>query len=244
MPNTNGEDVTIYSGATDGRSSMTWTLEAGTYSIATPHDPDRDRGVRVYSVTVTEEEAAVIAEAEFTLNVGTDMELFGKNTKQDGEVIKAGTDEFFSVYCATNTAVESKSKTFEDGTKIDRRLNFGGATAFNSGYTAKNVVGFATERPATVKVWWAANQAERPIAIYNAEDNSVVETTDLPGEKDKLMISEFELAEAGSYYLGCPEGGNYIFQIQVTVEATGDTKPERADWAEVSGSRSHRCGCR
>ena len=49
-----------------------------------------------------------------------------------------------------------------------------------------------------------------------------------------MYISEIAIPAAGTYYLGVPDGSNYIFKIEVTETAGGAAAPERGDWSAVA----------
>ena len=91
-------------------------------------------------------------------------------SKLDGEEVVCGTDNYFSLICATNkTAVNASNKTFSDGFSGTQRINFGGKTQTVSGVIT-NAVKFTTTGAATVKVWWVAGDAGRQVQIYKTSD--------------------------------------------------------------------------
>ncbi len=195
------------------------TLDAaGTYYIGFPVG-----GNYIFKIEVTEH-----LPKEYVLDAG-DLEVFEKETKADGDMASAGTKDFFTIHYAKNSSVNSNSKTFADGFVGTKRLNFGGKSSF--GDRIKNAIHFTTTGSSTVKIWWVANKADRTTAIYNSKFDSVF-TSEVPGENNKLMITQTTLDAAGTYYIGFPVGGNYIFKISVT--DGGGAEVVRGDWAEVA----------
>ena len=76
---------------------------------------------------------------------------------------------------------------------------------------------FTTNGPVTVTVWWVKNgDSARSVQILNTSGNVVCE--DL-GEcaSGTISITTFEIAEAGTYYLGGLTNNNYYFKVEVKV---------------------------
>jgi len=173
------------------------------------------------------EPEAPSATTKFVLDAA-DVATFASNTKVDGDTETAGTNNYFTLLYSASAKVEAKEKKFEDGYVSTQRINFGsGAT------TGKDAIKFTTSNPATVKVWWAAGDAAREMTILNSAGTAVA-TTSEGTAKDALYISELELKEAGTYYLGGTPKKNYIFKVEVTETPGGAVKPPRADWSTVA----------
>ena len=151
----------------------------------------------------------------YVLDALEDLETMTAGTKADGETEVVGADGFFTVHYSAKTKVDvaSSAKTFSDGYYATQRLNMGGGTSI--GDTVKNAVEFTTDETATVTIWWVCAGNGREIEIFDAEGN-VVYTTE-GSEKNGLYLTTIELAEGGTYYLGCSEGSNYYYKIKVTV---------------------------
>ena len=165
---------------------------------------------------------------EFILDTTADLTAFAQGEKVDGDSQKAGTEDYFTLIYSAKTKVDSSSKSFEDGYAATQRVNFGGKVS-----TEKNAVKFTTGSAATVKVWWVeGGDDNRQITILDASGNTVA-TTEVTAAKNATVISILELTEAGTYYLGSTPNNNYIFKVEVTENAGGTTKPERADWASI-----------
>ena len=94
-----------------------------------------------------------------TLDVSTDLAEMAQGAKADGDVEKAGTDNFFTIHYSAKTKIDTSSKTFEDGYAASKRINMGGSSEV--GATNKNVIEFTTEGPATLKIWWVSGGALR-----------------------------------------------------------------------------------
>lgn len=198
---------------------------AGTYFLGVP-----DGSNYLFKLEVTEQAAAPTVITN-TLDVTNDMAAFPTNTKADGDYDVVG-DYFTVLYKGAKTKVDASTKDFEDGYHAEQRINFGGKTE-----PAKDMAGsvkFTTTGPATVKVWWVAGDVGRTMAIYDAEYNITTVAAEVPESKNQLLISTMEIADAGTYYLGMPEGNNYLFKIEVTEISGGPVEVVRKDWAEVA----------
>ena len=154
-----------------------------------------------------------------------------QGTYGDGDTISAGADNYFTIYTSSKTKIDSSSKTFGDGYESGQRLNLGGAADVS---TPKNVVSFKTSGKAKVKIWWVeGGDDHREMAIYNSSGAEVKKTSEGAAKNDAI-ISEIELEEAGTYYIGGDKNNNYIFKISVTdIIGSGGTTVERKDWSEV-----------
>ena len=182
----------------------------------------------------------------YTLDVGS-LTPFANGQKYDGEYVKAGTDNYFTVIYSVKAKIDSSSKTFPDGTPGTQRIAWGDATTVNSNEIL-NAVKIKTEGSAKIKIWWicgdvikGTTEARKP-AIYSPS-GSIVDIAEIPadhvdegtdGIKNDLFVSELEVSDAGIYYIGNEGGSNYLYRIQVTDYADGEPLPERADFANVS----------
>ena len=167
------------------------------------------------------EEPIVPTTGTYVLDVTADMAEMAQGAKADGdtEVFKS----FFTVHYSAKNKVDGSSKEFSDGYTASQRLSFGGKTNVSGGML--NSIKFTTGAAATVNVWWVSGDAGRTMAIYDAT-GTVVDHTDAEASvKNELYISTFELAEAGTYYLGLPEGSNYLFKLEVKLPEAGSEDP-------------------
>ena len=189
-----------------------------------------------FKVEVAEaaEEAPVVpVETSYALDATLDLAAMAQGAKGDGDVDKAGTEEFFTIHYSAKTKIDGSEKTFDDGYFATQRINMGGKTDFSKD-PLLNAIGFKTEGAATVKVWWVSGGDGRALQLFGA-GGSVIESREDASVKNELYISTFEITEAGQYYLGSTAGSNYYFKVEVTVTTGGAVeKPERADWAGVA----------
>lgn len=127
---------------------------------------------------------------------------------------------YFTVYCGKDARIDTTAeKEFDDGYKGTQRINFNGGI---NGSVPSNAVGFKTANPATVKIWWVANDAGREIAIQNTSGEQVAVTAEGLA-KGGLAISTLKVAAAGTYFLGGTPKSNYILKVEVTEEAAAAT---------------------
>lgn len=143
------------------------------------------------------------------------LTAFAADNKNNGKTEKAGTDNYFELIYSDKSKVDSSSKEFVDAYKSDQRVNFGGTVS-----TEKNAIKITTTfKDAKVKVWWAAGDANRQIAILDSKGD-VVTKTDVEIAKNATCVSNFAIADAGTYYIGSTVGNNYIFKVEVVESAT------------------------
>lgn len=155
------------------------------------------------------------------------LEAFAQGAKADGDIVKAGTDNYFSIIYSAKSKVDSSSKTFSDEYASSQRINFGGKLD-----TAKNAVKFTTTvAGATVKIWWVAGDANRPMGLMDESKNIVCETSESVA-KNATAISTLTVETPGTYFLGGTVNNNYIFKIEVTDGVP--SLPERKAFSEVS----------
>ena len=144
-----------------------------------------------------------------------DLAAFDAGAKADGDSITAGTDGFFKVFFSAKSKVDSSSKSFNDGYESGQRINFGGKAE-----VGKNSVGFTTSGAATVKIWWVQQgDTDRHMAILDGSGNAVAQSDATAKKNDPEPVTTLKIANAGTYYLGGFENGNYIFKVEVTEES-------------------------
>ena len=158
----------------------------------------------------------------------TDLAAMAQGEKADGDTSLV--NDYFTIHYSAKTKIDGSSKEFDDGYTAAQRLNFGGKTQPGKGMI--NSVRFTAEGPATVRIWWVSGGDGRQFALYNA-DCAVIEKTSVNSLKNALYISDFQLPEGGTYYLGVPDGSNYLFRIQVTSGELETVKASRLAWAAV-----------
>ncbi len=199
---------------------------AGTYYLGVP-----DGSNYLFKLEVTEAPAPVAAEpAAYILDATLDLPATAQGEKADGdsETFK----DFFTIMYSAKNKIDGSSKSFDDGYTATQRLNFGGKTNPKSGMI--NSVRFTVDGPAAVKFWWVSGGDGRQFALYN-EAGEVLVKTEVASVKNSLYISEFAIEAAGTYYLGVPDGSNYLFKLEVTVApADAPAQPARTAWDAVA----------
>ena len=150
---------------------------------------------------------------------------------EDGQTMTMGTDGYFTLVFAAKTKIDGSDKEFEDGYTAEMRINFQTETDVEKGMVP--AIEFTTAGPATIKLWWVAGGDDRQMAIYD-ESGNILTKTDLTVTKNSLYISELTVPAAGFYYLGVPDGSNYIFKIEVTETPDPTQQVEPLAWDQVA----------
>ena len=154
------------------------------------------------------------------LDATADLAAMDAGAKADGETEVIG--DYFTITYSAKTKIDGSNKTFDDGYTATQRLNFGGKTNTEG---MLNTVKFTTGAAATVTIWWVSGGDGRSFAIYDEAGQILMNTTD-ESIKNSLYISTLELGAAGTYYLGVPEGSNYLFKLEVTEGGQAEEEPE------------------
>ena len=199
---------------------------AGTYYLGVP-----DGSNYLFKLEVAEAApAAVPAEpVSYVLDATADLPATEQGAKADGE--SETFKDYFTVMYSAKNKIDGSNKTFDDGYTATQRLNFGGKTNPDKGMI--NSVMFKTEGAANVKLWWVSGGDGRQFAIYN-DAGEILVKTEVESIKNSLYITELAVDAAGTYYLGVPDGSNYLFKLEVTVTPAGAAAPMRAAWATVA----------
>ncbi len=174
---------------------------------------------------------ALAAPAVYTLDIA-DVADVPQYSKADGDTQACGTDNYFTIFFSEKTRIEANKKAFSDGFTAGKRLNFGGSTKIED--PILNAVQIKTSGKATVKVWWVSGGDGRDVAVY-ASDGSIVASNPVFGGsvKNELYITQLEVAEAGTYYVGNTGGNNNYYKLEVTEESAPVTS-DRAAWDSVA----------
>ncbi len=173
-----------------------------------------------------------LAQAEenvHVLDATADLPATEQGAKADGE--SENFKDYFTILYSAKNKIDGSEKTFDDGYTATQRLNFGGKTKPGEGMI--NSVMFTTAGAADIKLWWVSGGDGRQFALYDA-DTSVIARTEVESVKNSLYISTFTVDAAGTYYLGVPDGSNYLFKLQVTETPAGAVRPPRAGWDTVA----------
>ncbi|MGN1369656.1 MAG: hypothetical protein ACI4WX_12370 [Aristaeellaceae bacterium] len=173
---------------------------------------------------------AALAESpeEHIFDATADLAAMAQGAKRDGDTDLVG--DYFTIHYSEKTKIDGSSKTFDDGYTATQRLNFGGKTQPGKGMI--NSVRFATDGAATLRIWWVSGGDTRQFALYNAE-GVILCKTEVDSVKNALYISDLPIDAAGTYYLGVPDGSNYLFRMQVTTAELETVQASRRAWAAV-----------
>lgn len=167
--------------------------------------------------------AAMAAEENvYVLDVSADLEAMAADAANAGKEIVV--NDYFTVILGEKTKIDSSKKTFDDGYQATQRLNFQHKTKADGNGVILPAVKFTTSAAATIKLWWVeGGDDNRQFAILNEAGEEVTRTNETLAKNDKC-ISELTLEAAGTYYLGTPDGSNYLFKMEVT-EAAAEVEP-------------------
>ena len=169
------------------------------------------------------------AEETHVLDCTLDLPAMAQGERQDGETETF--KDFFAIHYSAKNKIDGSDKHFDDGYTASQRLNFGGKT--QPGKDMINSVRFTVDGAATIKFWWVSGGDGRQFALYN-EGGETLAKTSVTSVKNSLYISSFEVDAAGTYYLGVPDGSNYLFKLEVTAAEAGEIKAPRAAWESVA----------
>lgn len=193
------------------------------------------RTLKIASALLTLVMALMVLPAAFAeesnthiLDTTLDLEATPANADNAGKEIVIG--DYFTVILGAKTKIDSSSKTFADGYEASQRLNFQHKTAADDNGVILPAVKFTTSGAATIKLWWVeGGDDNRQMAILNEAGEEVARTNETLAKND-LCISELKLEAAGTYYLGTPDGSNYLFKMEVTEEpAEAPTEPSEPE---------------
>ncbi|MDD6052069.1 MAG: right-handed parallel beta-helix repeat-containing protein [Clostridiales bacterium] len=162
------------------------------------------------------------------LDATADLAPMAQGTKADGDTELVG--DFFTIHYSEKTKIDSSSKTFDDGYTATQRINFGGKTQPGKGMI--NTVRFTTQEAATLRFWWVSGGDTRQFALYDAQ-GTILQRTTVDSVKNALYISDFAISNPGTYYLGVPDGSNYLFKMQLTTAPLETITASRRTWAAV-----------
>lgn len=162
----------------------------------------------------------------------SNMDDIAKNGANKNKIIWS--DDFFKLYGHGSLRVEASEKSFKDNLKCTKKLTTGGSTSVKisgNDYTAAACVSFDVEGSAQIKIWWAATDTKRKLAVYNGtvsgssdEDNMIFSAT--ADGKDVAMISTTTISSESkkTYFIG-GTNGLYIYKIEVTEETSKQPQP-------------------
>ena len=200
---------------------------AGTWYLGVPDGSNYLFKLEVAPAAAEAAPAPAAAE-DHIFDATADLAAMAQGAKVDGDTDLV--NGYFTIHYSEKTKIDGSNKAFDDGYTATQRLNFGGKTQPGKGMI--NSVSFTTDGPATVRIWWVSGGDTRQFALYNSA-LEIVEKTTVDSAKNALYISDFQIPEAGTWYLGVPDGSNYLFKIQVTTGQLETVKASRRAWAAV-----------
>ncbi len=169
----------------------------------------------------------------YTLSFGEeDVVKYGSMAVGDRQ--REGTDKYFTIHYDNKSEIKTNSLAtpFEDGFVSDYTLYFSGGAAAITDSQVKNAVEFTTNGPALLELWWISGAASRQLVVFDKDGTKVAETVKAT-KKGEMIVSQLQLDEAGTYYIGNSPKVNYIYQIRVT-EENEPVKVQRPDWSQVA----------
>ncbi len=160
----------------------------------------------------------------------TDIPAFAEGDKQNGDMETF--HKFFTVIYSNKSKLDGSKKTF-DGEAFTKRLTLNGKT---DPATMANSIKFTTQGASTVKIYWVCGGDGRQFAIYDSTGAVTEIKTAEAAAKNGLYVSELNIPEAGTYYLGLPDGSNWLFKLEVTDKGgpAPDAPVSRPAWADVA----------
>ncbi len=201
---------------------------AGTYYLGVPEGSNYLFKLEVAQGASAAESAPAVGVAEHIFDATADLTAMAQGEKADGDTDLV--NDYFTIHYSEKTKIDGSDKAFDDGYTATQRLNFGGKTQPGKGMI--NSVKFTVDGPATVRFWWVSGGDTRQFALYDG-DGVILQRTEVDSVKNALYISDFKLDAAGSYYLGVPDGSNYLFKIHVSTGELETVKASRRAWAAV-----------
>ena len=201
---------------------------AGTYYLGVPDGSNYLFKLEVAEADTDAAPAASVASDDHIFDATADLAAMAQGMKADGDTDLV--NDYFTIHYSEKTKIDGSNKEFDDGYTATQRLNFGGKTQPGKGMI--NSVRFTTDGAATVRIWWVSGGDTRQFALYDA-DGVVIDKTTVDSVKNALYITDFKVDAAGTYYLGVPDGSNYLFKIQVTTAQLETVKASRRAWAAV-----------
>ena len=174
--------------------------------------------IMIFPILTASIVAFAAEERTFVLDAQEHLPDMAAGAKKDGESEKVGTDDYFTMYYAAKTKIDTSKKAFPDGYNASessiRRINLQSKTTISESKIVA-AIGFSITGSSTVKVWWVeAGDDNRQLSLYN-EAGVEVDVTNETLAKNDPCVSTFYVDDAGKYYLGTNSKGLYIFRVEV-----------------------------
>ena len=231
----NKEGLTFVAGTS--KTTLTYELSSGTYSLVSPSDPDRGRGFRLYSIIIED-----VVEIESAPTVETVTVKFNPSTL-DTQKVNSGTafEEIFTFYGkaftdpAAPTQFDISSITATDGTnEYTRVIKLSGGKAAISGESVANAVAISVAKAGQITVVVSQKNAAASLnsgvklALFDAS-GAAIYTHDLvlAGYDETVNTITFDVAEAGTYYIGAVSNGFYLYAISYSYEEVVEVPVEK-----------------
>ncbi|MBO7535677.1 MAG: hypothetical protein J6T34_00860, partial [Bacilli bacterium] len=130
----------------------------------------------------------------------------------------AGTSDYFTLHCTSGKkyTIDGNNKSL-DGMDFTKRLKFNGASGE---FSSERFIEFEVQGTAHVKVYALSSSSSdntRKVVLYDSIGTNVGEST-IDGKT--IAAYEFDLTEAGTYYIGCEVNGINIYYIEVVDTVT------------------------
>lgn len=127
-------------------------------------------------------------------------------------------DDTFSIMHSAKTRFDLDAKTWDDGYTSKVRFNTQGAAKVDEAS-----VKFVTTGAASIKIWWICGANGRTVSILNSAGSKIF-TSAADTVSGTTYITETELTDAGTYYVGSTSSGMYLYKVEVKEgsDGTGD----------------------
>ena len=156
---------------------------------------------------------ASAAAKTYVLDAGTDFTEDSSYTDSVSE--QKGTEKYFTLYYRNGSKIETKGAKTIDGKSWTRRISMGSTKENHD-----SSIEFTTKGAATVKIYWVAN-GEKYISLGDSSTQELPVNTTASGDGS---VTTAKLSSKGVYYINNMGGGtNYLYRVEVTEEASGDS---------------------
>ena len=168
----------------------------------------------VIAAETTGSEGTTVAKKAYVMDAADlKAEQFGEDGKLAAATgdIKVGTDDYFTVGA---TGSKNSLKQFTDGGRscemgdYTQALNLGGGLKTNNGQAG---LGFTTTEPVKVIAYVAVKAVNDKHSFQYAAANGKAVSIDMENDPSTVNKIEFTLDEAGQYWLGGNNGGDFLY---------------------------------
>ncbi|MCH5207919.1 MAG: right-handed parallel beta-helix repeat-containing protein [Oscillospiraceae bacterium] len=207
----------------------------------------------IFKVEVTEEDSEPVETKDYTIT-GEQLYTQLKDNVTESlakitETVKSGTSNYFTIYWdkgRVNTDDEKNRVTFDDDYSSLYSFDFNGYTRTSdesgNNYPCR-LIEFTAEDKGYIKIWWKAGGAGngqeganvgRYVQLYSKTDGKAVRITDAVTDKatSGCYVSTLTFSDAGTYYIGTPNGTCSFYKIVVTEGELPEIP--RTDWKDIA----------